>query len=215
MSRIALFTITALSLPAAGFAQTTPAPAPTPAAAPTTATPTTATPTTAAPGTAAPATAAPASGAPKPIPGKPTLTAGTNVLGSDGVSVGTIDSNDGTNSVLNTGAVKVTLANASFGNSTTGPTLAMTKTQLDAAANAKVAESSEAMKLKLVAGAQVYGSSGNMVGTIKSADAQFVTLTTPKGDVRIPLNGFGSNEKGVMLNMTDAELAAAIKPAAK
>lgn len=196
MSRTVFFTLAAMSMPAVAVAQTAPAPAPSPAAAPA-------------------AAAAPAGAKPTPAPGKPTLTAGTTVYDSAGASVGTIDSNDGTNSVLNTGTVKVTLANTSFGNSKTGPTLAMTKAELDAAAGAKVAESGAAMKAKLVAGAQVYGTSGTMVGTIKSADAQFVTLTTPKGDVRIPINGFGSNEKGVMLNMTDADLAAAMTPAPK
>ncbi len=202
MNRFALAMLAAVSMPAAALAQTTPAPTPAPAPS-----------AAATPAAGAPAAATPSAAKPTPAPGKPTLTAGTNVLGSDGVSVGTIESNDGTNSVLNTGTVKVTLANTSFGNSTTGPTLAMTKVQLDAAAGAKVAESSAAMKSKLVAGAQVFGSGGNMVGTIKSADDQYVTLTTPKADVRIPISGFGSNEKGVMLNMTDAQLDAATAPA--
>jgi len=138
------------------------------------------------------------------------VAAGATVYDAQGDVVGTIASTDGTNAVLDTGAVKATLAVSSFGTSPKGPTLGMTKAQLEAAAQQQTGGSEE-FKAKLVAGTPVYGSGGSQLGTIKEADAEFVTLTTTSGDVRLPIASFGQGQQGVTIGMTAAQLDAAIK----
>lgn len=155
--------------------------------------------------TTAPATGAPAAGA------APTV--GATVYDTTGGTVGTIESVDGTNAVINTGTVKAAVPVSSLGKGAQGPVLAMTKAQLDAAAGQQQAQASAEFKSKLVAGTTVYGTGGAQLGTIKTVDATNVTLTTADGDVVLPASGFGPGPQGVMLGMTAAQLKAAMTAA--
>lgn len=145
----------------------------------------------------------------------PAVKAGATVYDAQGGVVGTIASTDGTNAVVDTGSVKAAIALSSFGSSPKGPTLGMTKAELEAAAGQQAQTSSEDFKAKLVPGATVYGSAGTELGTIKAVDSQFVTLTTPKGDARLPITGFGPGTKGVTIGLTAEQLAAAMSGAPK
>lgn len=186
MYRFAFIALTTALTPIAVSAQTAPAPAP------------------------APAGAAPAAGA--------TATAsaavGATVYDAQGGVVGTVASTDGTNAVIDTGAVKAAVPVASLGAGAKGPTLGMTKAQLDAAAGQQKAQATQQFQSQLVAGATVYGTGGATLGTIKATDAQYVTLTTAKGEAKLPIAGFGPGEKGVTLGMTAAQLDAAMSGAA-
>ena len=65
-------------------------------------------------------------------------------------------------------------------------------------------------------GATIYDSAGVALGTIKAADAQFVTLTTAKGDVKLPIAGFSADASGkIVAGITADQLAAATTGAAK
>ncbi|WP_298673655.1 hypothetical protein [uncultured Sphingomonas sp.] len=141
------------------------------------------------------------------------VAAGAIVYDAQGDVVGTIVSTDGTNAVVDTGTVKAALALSAFGTSPKGPTLGMTKAQLDAAASQQQPNSAE-FRAKLVPGAAVYGSGGTEIGKIKEADAQFITLTTPHGDARLPIAGFGPGTNGITIGLTAQQLEAAIKGAA-
>ncbi|WEK42867.1 MAG: hypothetical protein P0Y64_16195 [Candidatus Sphingomonas colombiensis] len=154
-------------------------------------------------------TAAPAPAASAPH----AVAAGATVYDAQGDVVGTIASNDGTNAVVDTGTVKAALALTAFGTSPKGPTLGMTKAQLEAAASQQQPNSAE-FKAKLVPGAVVYGSGGTEVGKIKEVDAEFVTLTASQGDARLPIAGFGPGAKGITIGLTAQQLAEAIKGAA-
>jgi hypothetical protein len=92
----------------------------------------------------------------------------------------------------------------------------MTKVELEAAAQSAAASASAAVKSKLVAGAQVYGQSGaSSIGTVKDAAGDLVTLTTPKGDVRLPVAGFAAGADGkIVIGMSAAEFDAAVAGAA-
>lgn len=136
--------------------------------------------------------------------------AGATVYDAQGGVVGTIASTDGTNAVVDTGSVKAGIALSSFGSSPKGPTLGLTKAELEAAAGQQAQASAADFKTKMVPGATVYGTAGNELGTIKAVDSQFVTLTTPHGDARLPITGFGPGAKGVTIGLTDAQLAAAM-----
>ncbi len=161
-----------------------------------------------APATQAPATtqAAPASGA--------AVTTGATVYDTSGGVVGTVESTDGTNAVVNTGTVKAAIPLTSLGKGAQGPVLAMTKAQLEAAAGQQQAQASADFKAKLVPGATVYGTGGTQLGTIKSVDASGVTLTTADGDAVLPVTGFGPGPQGILLGMTAEQLKAAMTAAA-
>lgn len=139
-----------------------------------------------------------------------TVAAGATVYDTSGGVVGTVDSVDGTNAVVNTGTVKAAIPLTSLGQGAQGPVLAMTKAQLEAAASQQQAQASADFKAKLVPGTTVYGTGGAQLGTIKSVDASGVTLTTTDGDAVLPMTGFGPGPQGVTLGMTAAQLKAAM-----
>lgn len=63
----------------------------------------------------------------------PTVSSGATVYGSDGAPVGTIASVAGGNAVVDTGTRKATLALNAFGSGPQGPTITVTKSQLEEA----------------------------------------------------------------------------------
>ncbi|RSV17631.1 hypothetical protein CA236_09810 [Sphingomonas sp. ABOLG] len=150
--------------------------------------------------------AAPAAGAAKAA--APTV--GATVVDTQGNTVGTIASTDGTNAVVDTGTVKAAVPLSSFGTGPKGPTLAMTKAELEAAAGQGAAQAAAQFQSQLTTGATVYGAGGTSVGTIKAVEGEFVTLTTPKGDARLPKGSFGPGPQGVTIGMTAAQLDAAM-----
>ncbi|WP_209308518.1 hypothetical protein [Sphingomonas corticis] len=155
---------------------------------------------------------APAAGAAPATGAAPTV--GATVYDTSGGTVGTIASTDGTNAVIDTGAVKAAVPVTSLGAGAKGPVLAMTKAQLDAAAGQQQAQASADFKAKLVPGASVYGTGGAQLGTIKTVDASTVTVTTAQGDAALPIAGFGPGPQGVTIGMTAAQLSAAMGSAA-
>ncbi len=181
MFRTAFFLLAAAA-PLAANAQSAPAPAP--------------------PGTA------PAAAAPAPTGGA--VSVGTTIYDTEGATVGTVASTDGTNAVVDTGTVKAAVPLSSFGTSPKGPVLAMTKAQLEAAAGQGAAQAAASFQSQLSAGATVYGVAGTSVGTIKAVDPQFVTLTTPDGEARLPVGSFGPGPKGVTIGMSAEQLKAAM-----
>lgn len=58
-------------------------------------------------------------------------------------------------------------------------------------------------------GATVYDTQGGTVGTIEAVDAQYATLATTKSKVKLPLNAFGTGDKGLLLGMTADQVDAA------
>lgn len=153
---------------------------------------------------------------PTPAAGaKPVIAVGTTVYDPAGGTVGTIEAVSAEAVTLSTGTTKVALPTTAFGTSEKGTAIGMTKVELEAAAASAAASASSALKSQLVAGAQVYGQSGaTLVGTVKEASADLVTLTTPKGDVRLPVAGFASSGGKIVIGMTAAEFDAAVAGAA-
>jgi hypothetical protein len=66
-------------------------------------------------------------------------------------------------------------------------------------------------------GSEVRDSKGALVGTIDSVSMSAAVVSSPGGKVEVPLEGFGKNNKGLLIGMTkaefDAAVAAAVKPA--
>lgn len=135
---------------------------------------------------------------------------GGTVHDAQGGTVGTIASTDGTNAVVDTGTAKAAIPLTSFGTGPNGPVLAMTKAELEAAAGQGAAQAAQNFRSQLTAGATVYGVGGASLGTIKAVEGEFVTVTTAKGDARLPLGSFGPGPQGVTIGMTAEQLDAAM-----
>ncbi len=163
--------------------------------------------------TAAPAQTAPGR-APVAAPVSTTPTVGAMVYDPEGGEVGTVAALTADAAVIDTGTHKAAVPFTAFSTTAKGATITLTKAQLDAAAAGQQAQAAAAIKTQLVAGTQVRGVGGTtVVGTIKAADDQFVTLTTAKGDVKLPVSGFGSDANGLIIGMTAAQLDAAVSGA--
>lgn len=142
-------------------------------------------------------------------------TVGATIYDSAGVSLGTVASITPQAVILNTGTAQVPVPPASIGKTDKGFAMAMTKADLDAAVATSQAQAQAAVKAKLVPGTAVSGLQGASLGTIKAADAEFVTLTTAKGDVKLPIAGFSADASGkVIVGITADQLAAATAGAA-
>lgn len=139
------------------------------------------------------------------------VVAGATAFDTAGAEVGKIETVADGLAVVFTGTNRVSLPLTSFGTGAKGPVLAMTKAELDAAAQASAASRTDRLNTLLVAGTQVVGRAGLTVGTIKDVDAGFVTLETPDGAVKLPRHAFGLQGDGILLSMTAEELRTAIK----
>lgn len=155
---------------------------------------------------------------------------GDTVYGNDGNPIGTIDSNDGTNAVINTGKYTAALPVSAFGTSDKGPTLNITKaaieTQLAAAqaqqeaamaeAKAKAeAEAAAALQAALVVGAPVITADSLSLGMVDEIAGENVVI---KGEdatlVTLPVNLLIANpEGGLMALANHADIMAALQAA--
>lgn len=145
------------------------------------------------------------------------LKAGATVYDPSGGVVGTIESVKDNVAVVATGTHNVPLGTASFGAGAKGPTLAMTKAQLDAAAAKAEADAASAAAAQIQPGVVVYDKNNEKLGTVKQVEASVITLTISNGDVKLPRNAFGPGKKGISVGVTAAQLASALaaaKPAA-
>ena len=159
------------------------------------------------------APAQPAAGATATAAAAPTV--GATVYDPAGTPAGTIKSVDAQSVLISTGTNDVAVPMSAIGTSPKGVTVSLTRVQLDAAATEAKAAAAAQVKAQLVAGTSVSSLNGSAVlGTIKTADAEFVTLTTPKGDVKLPVTGFAAGPNGVILGLT-AEQFAAVTAGAK
>lgn len=150
--------------------------------------------------------------APAAAPTAPTV--GATVLDSAGTPIGTIASITPQAIVLDMDGTKIAVPPASVGATAKGLAMAMTKASLQAAQAQQQAQAKAALQSRLVAGTAVSGIEGAAIGTIKANDGSLVTLTTSKGEVKLPTNGFTMNQSGqVMIAMTEAQFAAAVSGA--
>ena len=145
-------------------------------------------------------------------PAAATATVGATVYDTTGGVVGTVSTVTPDAVVISTGAHDVAVPPASIGAGAKGPTMAMTKAQLDDAYAQQQAQATAAMKAQMVPGTAVFSRNGTeQVGTIKAADAQYVTLTTTKGgEAKLPIDGFSTGPKGLIIGMTADQFNAAV-----
>ena len=137
-------------------------------------------------------------------------TVGATIVDTQGNPVGTIASTDGTNAVVDTGTVKAAVPLSSFGTGPKGPTLAMTKAELEAAAGQGAAQAAAQFQSQLTTGATVYGAGGTSVGTIKAVEGEFVTLAVGDQKAKLPISSVTAGPSGPMIAMSAADLRAAV-----
>ena len=141
---------------------------------------------------------------------RPAPTVGATVSGAGGEQIGTIASVTADAAVIDNGINKAAVPLNAFAQGPNGFTITLTKAQFDAAAAQAAGQAQAQLRQQLVTGAQVKAADGTTVlGTVKTVDGDLVTLTTAKGDVRVPMNGFAAGPNGLVSGLTPAQLEAA------
>ncbi|MGQ7828585.1 hypothetical protein [Altererythrobacter sp. Z27] len=153
---------------------------------------------------------------------------GSTVYGNDGQPIGTIESNDGTNAVINTGKYSAALPLSAFGQGESGPTLNITKAAIEeqlaaaqaaqeqamAEAKAKAeAEAKAALVAALVVGAPVITADAQSLGMVDEIAGQNVVI---KGEdellVTLPISLLAAHpEGGVMALANYDDIMAALE----
>jgi hypothetical protein len=127
------------------------------------------------------------------------VTAGATVYGSDGNAVGTVDKVDNGVASLNTGAHVVGLPLDKFGKSEKGPTIAVTKAQLDELAEQASAQAAAKVDAALVTGAAVVDTKGTALGSVDKVDGENIILKTDAGAVTLTRKYFALGPAGGLM----------------
>lgn len=137
------------------------------------------------------------------------VAAGATVYGPQGGEVGTIVSIEGGTVMLDTGTYKAPLPENAFGKSDKGPTITVTKAQIDAMMAEQVAAANAKRDAALVAGAAVVTAKGAPAGTIKSIEGDAIVLESPSGAVALKREHFAVDAKGALMALFTADQIAA------
>ncbi|MGN6497783.1 MAG: hypothetical protein ACTHK5_10655 [Tsuneonella sp.] len=124
---------------------------------------------------------------------------GATVYGPDGAAVGTVESVANGVVTLDTGAHKAPLPADAFGKSDKGPTITVTKAQLDEMVAQQLAAADAKRDAALVAGAAVVSPKGAALGTVKSVEGDAVVVTTADGPVAMKREHFAIGADGALM----------------
>ncbi|MCU0891206.1 MAG: hypothetical protein MUE77_05555 [Sandarakinorhabdus sp.] len=139
------------------------------------------------------------------------VTVGATVKDTKGGVVGTVASASGGNVVVDTGNHQVTIPETSFATTPDGPLLAMTRAELDSAAEAAMAAEKAKLASAIQPGATVRGTQGGVIGTISKLDGDFVMVKGEAGEARIPAAGLSLKADGLHFGMTAEQFSDAVK----
>ncbi len=134
---------------------------------------------------------------------------GATVYGPQGGEVGTIASVSGGTVLLDTGTYKAPLPETAFGKSDKGPTITVTKDQINAMMAEQVAAANAKRDVALIPGAVVVTAKGAPAGTIKSVEGDAVVLESPSGAVALKREHFAVNAQGALMALFTADQIAA------
>jgi hypothetical protein len=143
------------------------------------------------------------------------VSAGQTVYGPDGAAVGTIDKVENGTAVVNTGTHTVGLTLDKFGKSEKGPTISVTKAQLDELVEKANADAAAKLDAALVAGAAVVDNTGVALGTIDSVSGDNIVLKTEKGPVSLTRKYFAMTNGALTALVTKEQVLAALNAAPK
>jgi len=141
--------------------------------------------------------------------------AGQTVYGSDGAEVGKIDKVDNGTAVVNTGTHTLGLTLDKFGKSPKGPTISVTKAQLDELVEKANADAAAKLDAALVVGAAVVDNTGAALGTIDKVDGDNIVLKTEKGPVSMTRKYFAMTNGALTALVTKDQVLASLDAAQK
>lgn len=139
---------------------------------------------------------------------------GATVYGPEGNEVGTVASVAGGLVTVDTGKHKVPLATDAFGEGDKGPTITVTKAQLDAMMDEQLAKAAAARDALLVPGTAVETADNQPLGTIESVDGDNVVVTRSEGPVALMRTAFAEANGKLIALYTKAQIEAAVASAA-
>lgn len=145
------------------------------------------------------------------------VVAGATVTGPEGNAVGTIVSVENGQAIIDTGKHKVPLALDMYGEGETGPTITVTKAQLDSMMDAQLAEAAAKLDAALVVGAAVVSADGQPVGTVYTIDTEnMVIVKNDAGIITLTRDSFTVSPEGaLMARYSAADIAANTTPVAE
>jgi hypothetical protein len=136
---------------------------------------------------------------------------GATVYGPEGNAVGTIESVADGVVTIDTGAHKAPLPANAFGKGDKGPTITVTKAQLDDMVAQQLAAANAQRDAALVAGAAVTTADGQALGTVKSVEGDAVVVERAAGPVSLKREHFAVDQSGgLMALFTAAQIEAAV-----
>jgi hypothetical protein len=136
---------------------------------------------------------------------------GTTIYGSDGQVVGTVTAvADGTVTV-DTGAHQAALPANAIGKTDKGPTVGLTKAELDAQIEKLTADQAAKVTAALAVGAAVVDVDGAALGTIKSVEGDSVVVESPSGAFTLKPEHFSLQGDKLTAAVRAADVAAQLK----
>ena len=145
------------------------------------------------------------------------VAAGATVTGPEGNAVGTIVSVENGQAVLDTGKHKVPLGVEMYGQGETGPTITVTKAQLDGMIDAQLAEAAAKRDAALVVGAEAMDASHAPLGTVLEINGDNIVLARGGDEtnkVTLLRTHFDATDHGLIARLTNAQIDAAMAQAA-
>lgn len=133
------------------------------------------------------------------------VAAGVSVYGPDGTVVGTVESVADGVVTLDTGTHKAPLPADAFGTGDKGPTITVTKAQIDAMVSEQLAAAAAQRDGALVAGAAVTSADGSPLGSVTSVDGDAVVVETEDGPVAMKREHFAVDANGALMALFTAE----------
>lgn len=158
---------------------------------------------------AAPAQPAP----PAAAPATPPLASGTVVYGPTGAPVGTVKQVENGIATLDTGDHQAPLPLSAFGQGPSGPTITVTREQLNALVEQQLAALATRRDAALVAGAQVLSADNQPFGTVEQVvgnDVVIARAAPATGRVTLGRDYFTADDSGLKARLTLQEIDAAV-----
>jgi len=144
------------------------------------------------------------------------VTQGATVTGNDGMPIGTVTQVLSDAVVVDTGTHQIPLPSSAFAQGESGPTLNITKAELDASYAEQMAAAMAALNEKLVVGVPVMTADAQTLGTVDMIEGDNVVLAMD-GDQKLTLGKdvFAlDNGGGVIVRATMAQIQQAMGGAA-
>ena len=130
---------------------------------------------------------------------------GSTVTGNDANPIGTVFSNDGSTVTVDTGAHRIPLPANAFAVTESGPTLNITKAELDSIYERQLAEAAAARDAALVEGAAIITADQQALGTIDTIDGDNIVIREGDFAVTLPRDMLAVDGEGKLMALASME----------